>query len=145
MRSRYLLPVGALLGAAAALPFAFPRFILRASADPFATSDSWHPTLLEIERSVGMTGPGKYDDDRHLAFAQMFQGRYRHHEDQAFGVKFDGEHDLRLMGGSQIPRWQLARVAMELRREAKTVFGTDYDVDIFETFISMPEIGRAHV
>src|SRR5438067_2340357 len=129
MKLRYLLPLSGLVAAAVFFLFVFPRIGIAAATDQFEQSESWQPSLAEIQAKVGNDRSGAYDNEAHVNFAQMFQDSYRHHEDDAFGVRFDGPKELRLMGGSQIPRWQLARVAVELKRVSKVVFGNVYDVD----------------
>lgn len=138
MAVRHLAVLGVLLAAAGLFIFAYPRFRPRAAADSIASSSAWPPSYGEIRARVGDSGRGEFDDSRHNLFAAMFQDRYRQHRHQAYGVKFDGPREIRLMGDAQIPRWEMARVALELHREATEVFHSPFDVDVYETYISVP-------
>jgi hypothetical protein len=100
-----------------------------------AASRAWPPTPAAIARAVGPAGAGSYLDARHRQFADMFKQRYRDQQ-IAVGVRFMSDTRVKLMCAALIPRWDMAHIAMELRREAKDVFGMPFDVDIYETYIS---------
>jgi hypothetical protein len=132
MRRRRL-ALAAVFAAGAAV--AYPA--LRPAKSALALEAEWSPTPAEIVRTLGTGGPGRFDDDRHTAFAQAFKKRYR---DQRMGIgaRFTGPERARLLCAISIPRWDMARIAAQFHDEAKQVFGTSVTVDICESYLTMP-------
>ena len=132
MQSRQFLPFLGIVGMVPLFYFLYPR------SDPpndVGIFDDWTPTPPQLALAVGKSPGGTFDDDRHRHFARMFQQRYRDHE-HAIGVKFITPTKIKAMFAPIIPRWDMARVAIQARREASDIFGTAYDVDIYETYIT---------
>jgi hypothetical protein len=97
---------------------------------------TWEPKPEEIASAVVVGQPGDYTDARHTQFASMFQQRYRGHS-LAVAVRFLSNTRIKVLCAAVMPRWDMARVALQIHEEAQKVFGgTDYEVDIFETYIS---------
>jgi hypothetical protein len=132
VRARILLPLG---GAFAIMPLVYlllPRSLV--IPDSVGDHSGWSPTAVEIESRIGRGG-GRYDDARHVEFAKAFQQRFRSHY-LAIGARFTGEGRIRLKCGAMVPRWDMASVAMELKKEADDIFDGNYDIDIYETYIA---------
>ena len=145
MRYRYLVPLGGLCVIMPAVCFFLPRAFSGAPGeDSIGRFDDWNPTPQTIRQEVGPGNAGSYLDDRHRKFAAMFQKRFRSH-DKAVGVKFSSNDRIKLMCAALIPRWDMAQVGAQLHREAEDVFGKNYTVDIFETYISMQQRKLAEV
>jgi hypothetical protein len=133
MRWRQIIP---LVGVIAVLPLLYLLFPKQEAADALGDFRGWKPSHAEILRQVGK-GTGVYSDARHTSFARLFQQRFRNHE-HAVGLKFVSNRKMKTMFAPLIPRWDMARVAVAARQEARDVFGVDYDVDIYETYITAP-------
>ena len=145
MRNRYLVPLGGLCVVGPTLWFLIPRaFSVPVSEDSLGAFDDWAPTPQAIRALVRPGGGGSFTDDRHKTFAAEFQKRFRSH-DKAIGVRFDGDDHLKLMCAALIPRWDMAQVALQLHHEAEDIFGKSYDIDIYETYISMQQRKLAEV
>ena len=139
MRFRTLLPVGAACAVLPMLYFLFPHYEDHDNIGEFA---EWKPTPAQITQSLGK-GTGQFSDTRHKEFAKIFQQRFRDHE-IAVGVHFLNAKTIKLMCGAIVPRWDMARVAAQLHKESYELFGVDYQVDIYETYISrrMKKLGE---
>ena len=98
---------------------------------------AWEPTPKEVAVRVGPAMGGRFDDERHSRFTQMFQDRFRTHE-LAIGLKFLDNNTLKAMFAPIIPRWDMARVAVQAESEAFALFGRSIRVDIYETYITAP-------
>lgn len=132
MKNRYVFGGVAAL---AVLPVLYVLFPKQASSDSILGCETWPPTAAEIAAAVGSGGAGRFDDERHTRFAEMFKSRFREKQ-IAVGVKFEDDRVVRLLCAAVIPRWDMARIATQLSNEAKTAFGRAYRVDIYETYIS---------
>jgi len=133
MRLRFLLPLCAVF---VIIPLAF--FLQnRPSESPgeFFGIENWRPNKQDIAVQVGRGAVGTYTDDRHMQFARMFQQRYRDNQ-QAIGLKFVDENTIKLMCAALVPRWRMAQIALQAYQEARELFGKEYNVDIYETYIS---------
>jgi hypothetical protein len=139
MRFRNLLPVGAACAVLPLIYFLYPRYNDHDNIGEFV---GWKPTPPEIAKAVGKGG-GPFDDARHKQFSKIFQQRFRDHE-IAVGVHFVDDKTLKLMCGAVVPRWDMSRVAVQLHNEAYALFGVDYKVNIYETYISrrMKKLGE---
>ncbi|MGC8666963.1 MAG: hypothetical protein ACP5VE_02440 [Chthonomonadales bacterium] len=133
MRWRQIIP---LVGIIAVLPLLYLLFPRQDNADALGDFRDWTPSHGEIARRLGR-GTGVYSDARHISFARLFQQRFRNHE-HAVGLKFVSDHKMKAMFAPLIPRWDMARVALAAREEARDLFRVDYDVDIYETYITAP-------
>jgi hypothetical protein len=133
MRVRVLLPFGGLFAVIPLLYFMFPADRDNEHLGDFS---DWNPTQKEIALAVGKGGAGTFRDPRHSAFARMFQQRFRQ-RNIAIGLRFTGDHRLKLMCSAILPRWDMARVGVDVYHEAKSVFDRVYDVDIYETYVAM--------
>lgn len=133
MRWRQVIP---LIGIIAVLPVLYLLFPRQDATDALGDFRGWTPSHAEIARQVGRGG-GVYSDARHSSFARLFQQRFRNHE-HAVGLKFVSDRKMKAMFAPLIPRWDMARVALAAREEARDLFGADYDVDIYETYITAP-------
>jgi hypothetical protein len=98
---------------------------------------TWEPSVQEVVVRVGRALGGRFDDERHTRFTQMFQDRFRAH-DLAVGLKFIDNNTLKAMFAPTIPRWDMARVAVQAESEAFALFGRSIRVDIYETYITAP-------
>src|SRR5688572_18384394 len=134
MRVRRALPVVGLFALAPVAYFLFPRPV---EGDGIGDFDKWTPGLKEISGQVGVGDRGRFDDTRHLKFTRMFQERFRNH-DHAVGLKFLDDNTLKAMFAPAIPKWDMARVAVQAESEAHAVFGGSFNVDIYETYITAP-------
>lgn len=140
-RTAYLLPFGALCVAVPivclGIPHLFHPLVIKDSIGEFG---DWKPTRQEIAQQVGLSESGTRDnfqDARHKSFAHLFKERFRS-QNSAVGVEFVSEKRIQLMFAPVIPRWDMARVGIALYEEARDVFGTQYEIDMYETYISMP-------
>src|SRR5205807_8302863 len=122
------------LGVLPAIYFLIPRSL---SGRGLADVGSSRPTAEEIVQAVGRRSGGVFTDQRHVTFCKMFQQRYRNLE-QAVGIKFLSEGKIKAMYAPIIPRWDMAEVGCEVRREAEDVFKRPYEVDLYETYITAP-------
>ena len=135
MAIRTLLAVFALGGLLGLGWYFYPRGHV---LDEHVGSDSlWHPNAEEISAQVGPGQAGTFDDVRHIKFSNLFKQRYRDNS-QAIGVKFIADDRIKAMFAPIIPRWDMAKVAVKLQKEARGIFGRDYQVDIYETYITAP-------
>jgi len=141
MRYRYVLPcVGVVI-----IVFALYLFLPRSEkGDNIGDFEGWKPTPAEIAAVVGKSGAGVYDDERHRKFAEMFKQRYRD-QSYAVGMKFLSDAKIKLMFAATIPRWDMVRVAAQADREAWEIFGKHYQIDIYETYISIRQRKLAEV
>lgn len=133
MRLRLILPLCAVV---VIVPLAF--FWQNRSPDAteeFAGIENWRPNKQEIAERVGKGPAGTYTDDRHTQFAKMFQQRYRDNQ-QAIGLRFMNDNTLKLMCTALVPRWRMAQIAVQAHQEARELFGKDFNIDIYETYIS---------
>ena len=134
MRFRQALPMVGILCVVPSMYFLFPR---KPDTDSIGDFESWAPSPTEIANAVGPGRGGRFDDARHVEFAQLFQQRFRGHS-LAVGLKFMDSHTLKAMFAPTIPRWDMARVAVQAEGEARKVFGENLNVDIYETYITAP-------
>lgn len=139
MRSRFLVPFGMLGIGVPAILFLVPRaFYAHTSPDYIGSFDTWSPTPAQIAREVGPIKIGVSEAAQRERFRSLFQERYRSHE-QAVGVHFTGPHSMKLMFAALIPRWDMAHVAIAAYREARQDLHQSLDIDIYETYISIPQ------
>src|SRR2546421_12643027 len=129
MRVRVALPMVAVVCLVPGLYFLIPR---KAETEGVGDFETWTPTPKEIAREVRIGVGGRFDDERHARFTRLLQERFRQHE-HAIGMKFLDDHTLKAMFAPTIPKWDMARVAVQAQKEASTVFGHKMDVDIYET------------
>ena len=134
MRARVALPV---FGAFVIVPVAYFLFPRETKGDGIGDFAGWTPSVQEIKKEIGVGDRGRFDDARHLRFTRMFQDRFRGH-DHAVGLKFLDDNTLKAMFAPVIPRWDMARVAVQAEAEARAVFGRSFNVDIYETYITAP-------
>ena len=134
MRFRQALPMVGVLCVVPGLYFLFPK---KPQTDSIGDFADWSPTAGEITQALGSRTGGRFDDARHLRFSQMFQKRFRTHE-LAVGLKFLDDQTLKAMFAPTIPIWDMARVAVQAEAEARSVFGRNINVDIYETYITAP-------
>jgi hypothetical protein len=134
MKNRYVFGGAAALAVLPVLYVIFPKSKLDDSIRGFET---WEPTAEAIATAVGRSPGGKWDDERHTKFAELFKSRFRERQ-IAVGVKFEDDRVVRLLCAALIPRWDMARMAEQLANEVKGVFGRACRVDIYETYISSP-------
>jgi hypothetical protein len=105
------------------------------SSDDIDGMETWRPRTTEIAEVVGI-GPGKWNDERHSKFAELFTRRYRA-RGNAIRVRFVGANLANLQCAATIPRWHMTRFAIQFRNEAKSVFEEECAVDVFETYITI--------
>ncbi len=134
MKLRVIVPSVALAGA---VPLVYLFMPHSNASEEISATESWHPTHVEIVAAIGKGHGGTYNDRKHLQFARMFQQRYRD-RDHAVGVKFLPNGKIKAMFAPLIARWDMAKVAVDARIEAGDVFGEEYPVDIYETYITAP-------
>lgn len=145
MLTRYLVPLGAVCIGLPVMVFVLPRLLIgKPIPDSIGDFDRWSPSPSDIRQAVGSGTDGIYSDNRHTTFARMFQQRFRNNQ-KAVGVSFAPNGIVKAKFAASIPRWDMAAVALQLHREAKEVFGRDFRVDIFETYISMTPIKLAEL
>ncbi|HZP82184.1 MAG TPA: hypothetical protein VFB21_11125 [Chthonomonadaceae bacterium] len=106
---------------------------------------SWQPDAAEVQRTLGVSNaaaPGDYQDERHQQFARLFQERYRSHQPDpiAVGLRFQEHGHIKLMCPARQEPWETNQLAMAAWKEARAIFGTAYDVDIFATYIGTPPV-----
>src|SRR5436309_1159025 len=129
MRTRFLLPFSAICIGLPVMVFLLPRLLLtRSLPDSIGQFEQWRPTPTDIQRAVGINTAGHFSDARHVQFAHMFQKRFRDNQ-KAVGVSFSSDDGIKAKFAATIPRWDMAAVALQLHREAKEVFGKNYNVD----------------
>jgi len=145
VRNRYLLALGALSVAFPIVVFVLPRlFMPHIPHDTIGDDTGWSPTPSEIAAAVSKSGPGDFRDSRHAKFAELFKSRYRRQQ-KAVGIRFDAPGHLKIMFAALTPRWDMAHVSVEAAREATSCFGVPFQLDVYETFISSPELKLAEV
>ncbi len=137
MQRRYIVPFGTLCLGLPVLVFLFPRLMVGGpTPDSIGPFENWSPSVDTIRAAVGAGPGGVCNDSRHTQFARMFQQRFRDNQ-KAVGVSFASEHRIKAKFAATIPRWDMASVAMELHREASEVFGRSFEIDLYETYISL--------
>lgn len=141
MKIRRVLFLG---GAALALLVLYSLFSRGSEEGDFTAFETWSPTPAEIARAVGKGETGRFDDERHQQFARLFQKRFRDRQ-IAIGLRFKDENTLKVMCAALTPRWYMARVGVQAYHEAHNVFGRSYNVDIYETYISLRQKKVAEV
>jgi hypothetical protein len=134
MPVRQALPVIVIIGLAAGLYFLFPR---RTAGESIGDFRYWSPAVNEIGARTGYGDRGRFDDERHRAFARLFQDRFRN-RGHAVGLKFLDERSIKAMFAPVIPKWDMARVAVQAEADARAIFHKDFQVDIYETYITAP-------
>jgi hypothetical protein len=145
MLKRFLLPFSALCIGLPVILFVLPRLLAaRPIQDSIGEFTQWEPSPARIRREVGPGPAGVYTDERHKHFAQMFQYRFRNNG-KAVGISFVSDRRIRAKFAASIPRWDMASVSLDLHREARDVFRRDYEVDIYETYISMVPVKLAEL
>ena len=137
MQTRYIVPVGSLCVGLPTVLFLIPRLMIGTPPeDAIGSFDGWRPTPYAIRQTVRIGPDGAYNDPRHKQFALMFTERFRSNH-KAVRITFEPNGKLKAKFAASIPRWDMAHVAIELHREAEGVFKRNYDVDIYETYISL--------
>src|SRR5438128_195868 len=126
MRLRVIAPFFLIGGLAWLALFFYPR--PHVSEDSVGPDAAWHPTAEEIARAIGTGQPGKFNDVRHRKFEEMFKDRYRAQQ-HAIGIRFMSDSLIKAMFAPIIPRWDMARVSVELEHESREIFGRHYDVN----------------
>ncbi len=126
-----------LLGIAGILPLLYYLIPRSSEAESIGEDATWQPTLTEIATAIGNGPDAGFKDTRHKQFARLFQQRFRNQQ-HAVGVKFVSDDKMKAMFAPIIPRWDMARVAVNAESEAHRLFGHHFDVDIFETYITSP-------
>jgi len=134
MKLRVLLPC---IGLAGVIPLVYIYLPRPISSEEISATESWHPTHMEIVTALGRSQGSPAQDQRHTQFAHMFQQRYRSH-DHAIGIKFLPNGRIKAMFAPLISRWDMATVSVDVFNEARDLFGQEYDVDIYETYITAP-------
>ncbi len=134
--SALVLPVGLLLY------FWHDRAVDASLRDDF---DSWSPSPAALLASIGpaQAHPGKEDihDNRHKQFAALFQNRYRDHTPAvAIGLHFISPHLIKLLTPARMEPYNIDRIAVSAWHESKAAFGHEYDIDIYETFLSLAPV-----
>ncbi|HZT43149.1 MAG TPA: hypothetical protein VFA07_13350 [Chthonomonadaceae bacterium] len=134
--SALVIPVGLLLY------FWHERAVDASLTDDFAT---WPPSPAAILASVGPVPahPGKEDihDARHKQFAALFQKRYRDHTPAvAVGLHFLSPHMIKLLTPARMETYNIDRIAVSAWHESKVAFGHEFDIDIYETFLSLAPV-----
>jgi hypothetical protein len=121
-----------------ALGYWYYSFYIRQGSSSFA---DWPPTPTDIVRELGTNQPGVYTDARHQRFTEMIKHRYRFGRvpAMAVGLKFESNTRLKLLCAASIPRWHMSRLAVQVFKECQMVFGKDYEIDIYETYIAMDQ------
>ncbi|MBM3495411.1 MAG: hypothetical protein FJX72_13980 [Armatimonadetes bacterium] len=104
-------------------------------ADP-ETMDSWAPTASEVRAAVGFGPPGS-DTGRRERFEAMLTGRYRSRQ-LAVRVMVHPPDRIELRCGANMSRPLMARIAVQTEREASSVFGRRFALDVYETFVVAP-------
>lgn len=113
--------------------------------DQSAKYATWQPDAAEVQRTLGTpnaAAPGDYQDERHQKFAKLFQDRYRSHQSEqiAVGLRFQEHGRIKLMCPARQEPWETNQLAMAAWKEARAIFGTAFDVDIFATYIGTPPV-----
>jgi hypothetical protein len=123
---------------AIALGYLWYTYAAKSRGSSFA---DWSPTPADIVRELGANLPGVYTDARHQRFIELIKHRYRFSRvpAMAVGLKFESDSRLRLLCAASIPRWHMSRLATQIFKECRTVFGRDYEIDIYETYIAMDQ------
>ena len=134
--SSLIIPVGLLLY------FWHGRAVDASLIDDYAT---WSPTSSAILSSIGpqQAGSSKEDihDTRHKQFAALFQNRYRDHTPAvAIGLHFISPRLIKLLTPARMEPYNIDRIAVSAWHESKTAFGHEFDIDIYETFLSLAPV-----
>jgi hypothetical protein len=112
-----------------------------ANADPYNEFTTWPPTSAAIRQELKTEVPNNDEKARRQLFAKLFQSRFRNHQPMmAIGMKFMENGHIKLMCPARMEPWDMDNIAMSLWHETHDVFGTNYEVDIYETFIGMPPL-----
>ena len=95
-----------------------------------------HTVQRELDAKAPLTPDGKNQQMREEIYTELFKNRYRKHQPQvAIGMKIMPGRRIKLMTPARMEPWDLDRLAMTAWRETHTVFGQNYDIDIYETYI----------
>lgn len=134
--SALVIPVGLLLY------FWHERAVDASLFDNFA---SWPPSPAAILASIGpqpaQASKEDIHDERHKQFAAMFQHRYRDHTPAvAVGLHFISPHMIKLLTPARMEPYDIDRIAVSAWHESKTAFGHKFDIDIYETFLSLAPV-----
>lgn len=112
--------------------FLWASSAVREGYDPNTDFANWSPTAAEISKQM----PAGAELERQLAFAQLFQQRFRKHEpSRAIGVHIMGNGKIHLLTQARLEPWNIDRIALMLYRELQQNFHKNYDIEIYETFI----------
>lgn len=125
----------ALLGTLGALMIAGLARLPRFDADP-SGMDGWEPTLAEVVRNLGVA-PLADGDERIRTFCEMLTKRYRTRL-LAVRVIVHPPNVIELRCGANMTRWMMARVTVQVERDAVRVFGRPFRVDVYETYVAAP-------
>ena len=99
--------------------------------------EEWTPSTAELKTAVlqkkGAT-PEQTDLRQKYQFGEMIQRRYRAHE-MAIGFRMKKGNLIHIMVESRLEPWIIDKIASSCSREAHEVFGGNYQVEVFETYI----------
>ena len=102
----------------------------------------WQPTAAMIRKKIGTAQnptPGLTLEQRHAMFEDMFRSRFRSQKEMvAVSVKFSGNSNhLTLKCPAIMEPWKMDAVVMMAWRECRTLFGVNYDIDFYKTYLAV--------
>ncbi len=111
-------------------------------ADSLEDFTAWQPTTAAIRAALETNKPAdpSGNQNREL-YAQMFTSRFRLHDPKiAVRIKYVDREHVALMCPARMEPWNMDQLAMAIWRESRTLFNTNPNIDIFETFIGSSRI-----
>lgn len=102
----------------------------------------WQPTAAMIRKKIGtaqMPTPGLSLEQRRSLFEKMFRSRFRSQKEMvAVSVKFsENSNRLTLKCPAIMEPWKMDAVVMMAWRECRTLFGVNYDINFYKTYLGV--------
>lgn len=102
----------------------------------------WQPTAAMIRKKIGTAQkptPGLSLEQRHAIFETMFRTRFRSQKEMvAVSVKFaENSNRLVLKCPAIMEPWKMDAVVMMAWRECQILFGVNYDIDFYKTYLGL--------
>ncbi len=141
MKKKYVISVISLV----ALLTAVGLFLFRQnalSAPGVNDFTDWQPTAAMIRDKIGTAQkptPGLSLEQRHAIFENMFRSRFRSQKEMvAVSVKFsEYSNRLTLKCPAIMEPWKMDAAVMMAWRECQTLFGVNYDIDFYKTYLGL--------